>query len=226
MVNRTSCVYRRCCSKGGVCNHCPPWVLCFSCFLLFCLKKNDRIPEDIFLQIIYHTFVHLFFCTFSQWRGFTLSRVTIVLLIILVILIAILIALYFLGKRLEARQAQSDAQIQSMKQPMTLLVIDKKRLRLKEAGLPDQVIQQTPWYAKRSKVPVVKAKVGPQFINFICDEKIFDSVPVKKQVKAMVSGIYIVEVKGIRGSLQTDGEPKKKSWIEKLQEKAGAKPVK
>ena len=155
-----------------------------------------------------------------------MSRVTIVLLIILVILIAILIALYFLGKRLEARQAQSDAQIQSMKQPMTLLVIDKKRLRLKEAGLPDQVIQQTPWYAKRSKVPVVKAKVGPQFINFICDEKIFDSVTVKKQVKAMVSGIYIVEVKGIRGSLQTDGEPKKKSWIEKLQEKAGAKPVK
>ena len=57
-----------------------------------------------------------------------MSRVTIVLLIILVILIAILIALYFLGKRLEARQAQSDAQIQSMKQPMTLLVIDKKRL--------------------------------------------------------------------------------------------------
>ena len=155
-----------------------------------------------------------------------MSRVTIVLLIILVILIAILIALYFIGKRLEARQAQSDAQIQSMKQPMTLLVVDIKRLRLKEAGLPDQVIQQTPWYAKRSKVPVVKAKVGPQFINFICDEKIFDSIPVKKQIKAMVSGIYIVEVKGIRGKLPTDGEPKKKSWIEKLQEKAGAKPVK
>ena len=155
-----------------------------------------------------------------------MSRVTIVLLIILVILIAILIALYFLGKRLEARQAQSDAQIQSMKQPMSPLGIDKKLRRLKEAGLPDQVIQQTPWYAKRSKVPVVKAKVGPQFINFICDEKIFDSVPGKKQVKAMGSGSYIAEIKGIRGSLQTDGEPKKKSWIEKLQEKAGAKPVK
>jgi len=159
-------------------------------------------------------------------EGFILSRVTIIMLIILVILIAVLIFLYFYGKKLQARQTESEAQIQAMKQPMTLLVIDKKRLRLKEAGLPDQVIQQTPWYAKRSKVPVVKAKVGPQFINFICDEKIFDSVPVKKQVKAMVSGIYIVEVKGIRGSLQTDGEPKKKSWIEKLQEKAGARPVK
>jgi len=155
-----------------------------------------------------------------------LSRLTIILLIILVILLAVLIVLYFMGKRLQSRQEESEEQIQASKQPMTLLVIDKKRLKLKESGLPDQIIQQTPWYAKRSKVPVVKAKVGPQFINFICDEKIFDSIPVKKQVKAMVSGIYIVEVKGIRGKLPTDGEPKKKSWIEKLQEKAGARPVK
>ena len=155
-----------------------------------------------------------------------MSRVTIVLLIIAVILVGVLIALYFIGKRLQARQEQSDEQIQAMKQPMTLLVIDKKRLKLKESGLPDQVIQQTPWYAKRSKVPVVKAKVGPQFINFICDEKIFDSIPVKKQIKAMVSGIYIVEVKGIRGRLNTDTAPRKKSWVEKFQEKAGAKPVK
>lgn len=156
-----------------------------------------------------------------------MSRVMIVLLIILVILLGVLIALYFMGKRLQTRQAESDAQIQSMKQPMTLLVIDKKKLKLKESGLPDQVIQQTPWYAKRSKVPVVKAKVGANFVNFICDEKIFDSIPVKKQVKAMVSGIYIVEVKGMRGNrLQSDSEPRKKSLLEKLQEKAGAKPVK
>ncbi len=155
-----------------------------------------------------------------------MSRVTIVLLIIFVVLLAVVIALYFIGKRLQARQAESDAQIQSMKKPMTLLVIDKKRLKLKESGLPDQVIQQTPWYAKRSKVPVVKAKVGPQFINFICDEKIFDSIPVKKQVKAMVSGIYIVELKGVRGGMPADTTPRKKSWVEKLQEKAGAKPVK
>lgn len=156
-----------------------------------------------------------------------MSRLMIILLIILVILLGVLIALYFFGKRLQTRQAESDAQIQSMKQPMTLLIIDKKKLKLKESGLPDQVIQQTPWYAKRSKVPVVKAKVGANFVNFICDEKIFDSIPVKKQVKAMVSGIYIVEVKGMRGSrLQTDSEPRKKSLLEKLQEKAGAKPVK
>ena len=155
-----------------------------------------------------------------------MSSITIILLIITIILAAVVVALYFFGKRMQTKQEASEAQIQSTKQPMTLLVIDKKRMKLKEAGLPDQILQQTPWYAKRSKVPVVKAKVGPQYINFICDEKIFDMVPVKKQVKAMVSGIYIVDVKGIRGKLPTDGTPRKKSWIEKLQEKAGAKPVK
>lgn len=61
-----------------------------------------------------------------------MSRVTIVLLIIAVILVGVLIALYFIGKRLQARQEQSNEQIQAMKQPMTLLVIDKKRLKLKE----------------------------------------------------------------------------------------------
>ena len=80
-----------------------------------------------------------------------MSRVTIVLLIIAVILVGLLIALYFIGKRLQARQEQSDEQIQAMKQPMTLLVIDKKRLKLKESGLPDQVIQQTPWYGYTHK---------------------------------------------------------------------------
>lgn len=159
-----------------------------------------------------------------------MSRITIVLLIILVILIAVLIALYFMGKRLQARQAESEAQIQSMKQPMTLLVIDKKRLKLKESGLPDQVIQQTPWYAKRSKVPVVKAKVGARFMNLIADEKVFDLIPINQQVKAMVSGIYIMDVKGMRGKKLTPDTTVKKSWwrkqMDKLQEKAGAKPVK
>ena len=155
---------------------------------------------------------------------------TIVLLVILAILIGVLVALYFLGKRLQKQQEEQNERIQANKQPVTLLVIDKKRLKLKESGLPEEVIKQTPWYARRSKVPIVKAKVGPQFYNLIADDKIFDLIPVKKQVKAMVSGIYIVEVKGIRGQKLTADTTVKKSWfrrqMDKLQEKAGAKPVK
>ena len=100
---------------------------------------------------------------------------------------------------------------------------------MKDSGLPQFVIDQTPKYLRRSKLPIVKAKVGPQIISLVCDEKIFDSVPVKKEVKAMVSGIYIVSVRGLHGKpLQTEQKPKGffKRTLEKVQEKAGAKPIK
>ncbi len=153
----------------------------------------------------------------------------IIFIVIMVVLTGILIGMYFLGRRLEKRQEESNAQLQAAKQPVTMLVIDKKRLKLKESGLPQDVIDQTPWYAKRSKVPIVKAKIGPQYMNLIADEKIFDLIPVKKQVKAMVSGLYIVEVKGLRAPLTSDSKKNRNWWqrqIDKLQEKTGAKPVK
>ncbi len=155
---------------------------------------------------------------------------TIVLLIILAVLIGVLVALYFFGKRLQKKQDEQNERIQAYKQPVVLLVIDKKKLKLKESGLPEEVISQTPWYARRSKVPIVKVKVGNKIMNLIADDKIFDMIPIKKQVKAMVSGIYIVEVKGMRGQKLTADTNVKKSWfrrqMDKLQEKAGAKPVK
>jgi len=157
-----------------------------------------------------------------------LSKTMIIMLIILAVLVVALVVLYFAGRRMEKQQAEQREQIEATKQPVTMLVIDKKRLKLKDSGLPEQVISQAPWYSRRAKVPIVKAKVGSQFYNFVCDEKYFDLVPVKKQVKAMVSGIYIAEVKGLRGNLAP--EPVKKSWfrrqVEKLQDKAGARPVK
>ena len=152
------------------------------------------------------------------------------MIVITVILLIAAVALYFLGKNAEKKQAEQTAAMEANKQVVSMLVIDKKMLKLKESGLPEEVIKQTPWYARRSKVPIVKAKVGPQFVNLIADEKIFDLIPVKKQVKAMVSGLYIVEVKGLRGTKLTSDSTVKKGWwrrtMDKLQEKAGAKPVK
>ena len=49
----------------------------------------------------------------------------------------------------------------------------------------------------------------------IADEKVFDLIPLKKEIKAEVSGLYIVGVKGIRGSLQTPA-PKKKGCFAKF----------
>ena len=151
----------------------------------------------------------------------------IVALIIIAVLIAIIVVMYFLGKKMMKKQEEQQAQIDAAAQTVQMLIIDKKKMKLKEAGLPAVVLEQAPKMMRRAKVPIVKAKVGPQVMSFICDTRIFESVPVKKEVKATVSGIYITSVKGVRGSIKT--EPVKKGkfaqFKENLQKKAGAKPI-
>ena len=154
---------------------------------------------------------------------------TIVLIVILVILAAALVALYFFGKKMQKKQEEQQQQIDAYKQTVSMLVIDKKRMRMKESGLPQAVIDQTPKLMRRSKLPIVKAKVGPQIGALVADEKIFDDIPVKKEVKAVVSGIYITSVKGMHGKVNVPNTKKKskfKQLLEKAQEKAGAGQVK
>lgn len=152
----------------------------------------------------------------------------IVLICILAVLVIGIIVLIILGKRAQKKQEEQQVEIDAHKQTVSMLIIDKKRLRMKNSGLPQFVIEQSPKLMRNAKLPIVKAKVGPQIMSLICDEKIFDSIPVHKEVKAQVSGIYIVGVKGLHGSGRKTTEIKK-SWfkrkVESLQEKAGAKPL-
>ena len=148
---------------------------------------------------------------------------------ILIVAIVILVALYFLGKKAQKKQTEQQEMMNANKQTVSMLIIDKKRMKIKESGLPQMVIEQTPKLMRNSKMPIIKAKVGPQIMCLICDEKIFDSVPVKKEVKAVVSGIYVLDVKGLHGKAVKAPEKKKgffKRALEKAQEKAGAKPLK
>ncbi len=152
----------------------------------------------------------------------------IVLIVVLVILVAAVVALIILGRRAQKKQAEQQEQLEAMKQTVTMLIIDKKRMKLRDAGLPQAVIDQTPKYLRGSKLPILKVRVGNRVMSLICDEKIFDSVPTKKEVKASVSGIYVTEVKGLRGKTQAPEQKKGffKNLVAKAQEKAGAKMVK
>ena len=141
----------------------------------------------------------------------------IVLLVILAILIAAIVGLYFWGKKAQAKKEEQDAQMAAVAQTVSMLIIDKKRLKIKESGLPQMVIDQTPRYLRWTKVPVVKAKVGPKVMTLIAEESVFEEIPVKKEVKATVSGIYITAVRGLRKPLE---KPEgKKSWRAKLKDK-------
>ena len=137
-----------------------------------------------------------------------MSTVTIVLLVILVILIAAVIALYFFGKKAQKKQEEQQAQIEAAKQTVSMLIIDKKRMKMKDAGLPQMVIDQTPRYLRRSKMPIVKAKIGPKIMTLVADGAVYDLLPVKKEVKVVVSGIYITAIKSARGGLEKP-QPKK-----------------
>lgn len=131
-----------------------------------------------------------------------------VLIAILIILVIALIAVIYFGNKMQKKQAENQAQIDAMAQTVSMLIIDKKRLRVKDSGLPAMVIDQVPKYLRRSKMPIVKAKVGPKVMNLIADEKVFELLPVKKEVKVVVSGIYITGIKGARGGIEKP-QPKK-----------------
>ena len=131
-----------------------------------------------------------------------------VLIVILVILVIILAVLYYFGNKLQKKQAENQAQLDAMAQTVSMLIIDKKRLKVKESGLPSAIIEQTPWYAQWQKMPIVKAKVGPKVMTLVADEKVFELLPVKKEAKVVVSGIYITAIKSARGGIEKP-EPKK-----------------
>lgn len=136
---------------------------------------------------------------------------TIILIVVAVLIVAALVGLYFYAKKMEKKQAEQQEQLKAAAQSVSMLIIDKKRMKLKEAGLPSIVLESTPKYLRGAKVPIVKAKVGPRVMSLVCDDKIFANIPIKKEVKAVVSGIYITEVKGIRGPL--DVPQKKKGFF-------------
>ena len=142
---------------------------------------------------------------------------TIVLIVILVVLIAAAIFLYFWGKKQQKKMDETQKQIAAAAQQMTMLIIDKKKLRMKNAGLPQIVVDQTPRLARLSKVPVVKAKVGPKVMTLIADNEIFDMIPIKQEVKATVSGIYITKVRSLRGPALV--KPKKMTRTQKIKAK-------
>ena len=148
-----------------------------------------------------------------------MSKVLSVLLVIAIIAAVVLVVLYFVGRRLEKKQMESETQMKAASQTVSILVIDKKKMKLKDAGLPAVVLEQTPRYLRSSKVPIVKAKIGPKIMSLICDMAIYDQIPVKKEVKAVISGIYIMDVRGLRSGLD---KAEKVGFMQKIKNKAAS----
>ena len=136
----------------------------------------------------------------------------IVFLVISLVAVAILVGLYFLGKKMDKKNAEQQEMMRQNSQVVSMLIIDKKKMKITEAGLPQIVIDQTPKYLRRSKVPVVKAKVGNRILVMMAEADAYEVLPVKCEAKVVISGIYIREVKSVRGQTIQKPEQKKKFW--------------
>ena len=129
-----------------------------------------------------------------------------IVLIVLGVIAVILVILYFLGSKLQTKQANANKAMQQMSMVVSLLVIDKQKLRVKDSGLMKQVQDAIPAYIRWRKFPIVKARVikaniagGAQVMSFICDPKVFKIMPVKTEVKVTIAGIYITKLHSAKG---------------------------
>ena len=142
----------------------------------------------------------------NTWMIFTL---------VLVVIAALLVGLFFWGKKLQKKYDEQQQLINQHKQVIQLFVIDKKKDTIDHLKLPKQVKEQLPKMQRKRKMPVVIVKAGPQIQTLLCDEAVYNSVPVKKQIKAEVAGIMLVNV--LSGKLQ---ETKKQGFMAKMKNKA------
>ena len=147
-----------------------------------------------------------------------------IMIIVIVVALALMFVLYKVGDKLQKKQSAQREQMAEAAQPMNMLIIDKKMLPMKDAGLPKMVMEQTPKRYQKAKLPIAKVKVGPQIMNMICDDAIFDELPTRGEVKAMVSGIYIISVKSIRGKKvaqeeETGKKKKKGNWRTRMRKR-------
>ena len=135
-----------------------------------------------------------------------LANVLNIVLIVLGVIAVVLVILYFLGSKLQTKQANANKAMQQMSMVVSLLVIDKQKLRVKDSGLMKQVQDAIPAYIRWRKFPIVKARVikaniagGAQVMSFICDPKVFKIMPVKTEVKVTIAGVYITKLHSAKG---------------------------
>lgn len=148
----------------------------------------------------------------------------ILITVLIFVLIAAAVALFFLyktGMKMQAEQAQSEKLLEAYAQTATMLIIDKKKMKFKEAPFPKEVYEQAPKRARFMKVYVVRAKIGPKIHNLMCDKDVFEDVPVKATIKGKVSGMYLMEI--LQGAQPSEKAIEKRR---KAREKAAKKAAK
>ena len=143
------------------------------------------------------------------------------ILMIVVIIVGVVVAgMYFLNKWSYKKMDEQQSVIERNKQSATIFIIDKNRGKVTESSLPRAVIDQMPRYSKILKMNFVKAKVGSQIVTLICEKDVYNALPVKKNVKVELAGMYITSMKGMKSKEEMKEINKAKKEKEKADKKA------
>ena len=134
-----------------------------------------------------------------------------VLFILIIVLAVVLGLLYYFNRKNMKKVTQAQDFIEQNKISTQIFVIDKKMEKPTPSNVTKAVYDQLPKTAKIRKMPLVKAKVGPQIVNLMCDKSVFEIMPMKKKVKVELAGIYIVKIQGTNLA-----NKKKKTFGEKM----------
>ena len=148
----------------------------------------------------------------------TLGDIVIIISVIVVIIIALM---YHFGKKNYAKNLEAQSFINQYKTVTPILVIDKRLEKPSLQNLPKNIYEKLPKTAHIRKMPIVKAKVGPQITTLLCDKNVYDVLPNKKTIKVELAGIYISRVIGMNledKKKKTIGQ-KISLWLKKNQPK-------
>lgn len=142
-----------------------------------------------------------------------------IIIIVVIIVGALVAAFYFFNKWAYKKMDQQQAVIEQTKNSANIYVIDKRKDKITNVNMPKVVLEQMPKVYRLKKMYFVQAKVGPQIITLMCDKNVFEGIPVKKNVKVELAGIYIISFVGMK----TAKEIKEAKKAKKLKEKENSK---
>ena len=146
--------------------------------------------------------------------------------LVFIIVAALGVGLYFLNKWASTKMVEQQETMDRVKQMVTIFVIDKKKEKPANSTLPKEVKSKLPKVYRFIKMPLVKAKVGPQIITLISDQKVYDALPVKKNVRVELAGMYIAGMQGLKSKKEMqalakskktkDAAPEPEKWYDKI----------
>jgi hypothetical protein len=129
-----------------------------------------------------------------------------IIFILIFVAAAIAALLFFLNRKANKKMAQHQMIIDQNKMVQSIFIIDKKKDKIANVNMPKAITEQMPKIMKLRKLYFVKAKIGPQIMTFMTEKKVYNELPVKKNIKVELVGIYIMGIAS--GKQKTDSNVK------------------